>query len=449
MSLSIRIFIWLWVALLAVGGLMLVWPKLMPLGPQQLDEKLTEYKQSQIKKLTRMLSRGEKKKKWLKHRQVMRDGTLVWLYDETTQQFTSDKLPPELIEKAMGLLEQPETLVEPLGRHWVMGPIRISAETENYTAFLGLPDHITRGAWLRQMVRQSPLLLACVALMFGGLAFLVARQIVKPLASLRRTANQIAAGEFTAEVAPDVLKRSDEIGSLGRSVSSMGQTIDDALAAHKRLLSDVSHELRSPLTRLSLANTLAEKRAGETDESKRIAHEADVLNGMIEQLLSLSRMQLMPEHEREPVAVLAIISQCLDNLRFSHPELNLTLNNQLQADDIQVVGNADLFKRAISNVLDNASRYAESTIALSLSQRDERIVIEFSDDGCGVPENELTKLFEPFYRPEFARDRSRGGAGLGLAIVAQAVKFHGGQVVASQAEQGGLRVTLELPRQAR
>ncbi|MBW8192272.1 HAMP domain-containing protein [Neiella marina] len=446
MSLSIRIFIWLWVALLAVAGLMLAWPKVLPAGPQALDANLTKYSADQVERIERMLERSDKKRKrWLKHGRLLPDGSLLWLYDNNLHRFTSDRVPPEVAERIMTMLDLEEPIIDFVDHRWMLGPLAIDSGNYQLTAFIGLSEKIGRGAWLRHMVRQSPLLLVCVALLLGGLAYLVARQIVKPLVSLRRTAKQIAGGEFAAAVPQQVLLRKDEIGSLGRTVSSMGHTIDSALDAHKRLLSDVSHELRSPLTRLSLANTLAEKRAGESEESARIRHEAEVLNEMIEQLLSLSRMQLMPQHDRQPVAIISILNQCFDNLRFSHPELQLQLNNQLASDNILVSGNEDLFKRAISNVLDNASRYADAVILVSIDESDGQLELVLEDDGCGVPEQELDKLFEPFYRPEFARDRSRGGAGLGLAIVAQAVKFHGGQVAASLADSGGLRIVITMP----
>ncbi|MBD1390209.1 HAMP domain-containing protein [Neiella sp. HB171785] len=445
MSLSIRIFIWLWVALLAVAGLMLAWPLLVPVGPQQLDARLTEYSERQVGKVDRMLSRG-KKGKWLKHRQVLPDGGMLWLYDADQSRFITDKIPPEFIQQAQPLLDLEQPLLNKMGPHWVVGPLAVRHADHQYLLFLGLPERISRGVWLRNMLRQSPLLLMCVALLLGGLAFVVARQIVKPLAQLRGTANLIAAGDFKAPVDQAVQQRKDEIGSLARSVSSMATTIDDALAAHKRLLSDVSHELRSPLTRLSLANSLLVKRLGSNTESDRISHESDVLNDMIGQLLSLSRMQLMPEHDKQRIDFMAVLKQCVDNLRFTRPDLHIELNVMpTTLATIDFYGNADLLQRAIGNVLDNAGRYAESSLNVELTLSDQQLTLSVDDDGCGVPQEEHDKLFEPFYRPEFARQRERGGAGLGLAIVAQAVRFHHGEVRAETAESGGLRVVMSLP----
>ncbi|GGA89032.1 two-component sensor histidine kinase [Neiella marina] len=448
MSLSIRIFIWLWVALLAVAALMLAWPMLVPVGPQQLDPRLAEYSERQVSKVDRMLSRG-KKGKWLKHRQVMPDGAMLWLYDSEQSQFITEKIPPQFIEQVQPLLDLEQPLLNKMGPHWIVGPLKVSYSDHQYLVFLGLPERISRGVWLRNMLRQSPLLLTCVALLLGGLAYLVARQIVKPLAELRGTANLIAAGDFNAPVAESVRKRKDEIGSLARSVSSMATTIDDALAAHKRLLSDVSHELRSPLTRLSLANSLLVKRLGNNNESDRIRHESEVLNDMIEQLLSLSRMQLMPEHDKQALEFNSVLHHCVDNLRFTHPELKISLTIEpAEAAAISMTGNGDLLKRAIGNVLENASRYADSMLQIKLTATDQQLVLTIEDDGCGVPEGEHSKLFEPFYRPEFARQRERGGAGLGLAIVAQAMRFHHGDVRAEAAELGGLRIVLRFPRMA-
>ncbi len=283
--------------------------------------------------------------------------------------------------------------------------------------------------------------------LLAGLSYLVARQITKPLESIRNTAERIASGDFKAEVDENLLNRRDEIGSLSRTAAQMGNAIDEALQAHKRLLSDVSHELRSPLTRLSLANTLMTKRLGEHSENNRIAQEVEELNGMIEQLLSLSRMQLMPQKERLVYDLQPVLQRCIDNARFSFAGVIIQFHDHTGSKIPHwVKGSDDLLSRAISNVLTNASRYCNERIELSLTDAGELWQLEIYDDGSGVPESELDKLFVPFYRPEFARQREKGGTGLGLAIVEQAILFHGGHVKAQPSDLGGLAIVMTIPK---
>ena len=447
MSLSIRIFSWFWISVIAVAALTFAWSRGDYFGATPLTDEQTLFVQKQAERIESQW-RGKPNLQWLGKRNQQTQGTIWWVYDSQTSMFLGERTPKSFHKRVEEWLTYTSPFLFRHDSNWLIGPIHLNVglETTRYQLFIGLPPHLTRGLYWQQLLRNTPFLLIAVVLLLGLISYLVARQIAKPLESLRNTARQIADGDFKANVEVELLKRKDEIGNLAQTVSQMGKTIDKALVAHKRLLSDVSHELRSPLTRLSLANSLMAKRLGTHPESTRIEQEVSVLNGMIEQLLNLSRMQLTPEQERRPFALRPLLKLCMDDAEFSYPDLNINLIDDIEsAVDVQVRGNEELLCGAVHNVINNASRYAKSCIQIRLQQVEQDWLLTIADDGEGVPASELDKLFVPFYRPEFSRQRDKGGIGLGLAIVEQAVKFHGGVVKAKRSELGGLAVEMRLP----
>lgn len=452
MSLSLRIFLWFWVSVLLVAAVTFAWTRSDFWSPTPLTEEQFKFMNKQVEKLDgawrKHLKRDEPNFNWLDRKNGKTGWNGWWLYDPQSKRFVNKRVPRGILSERKELLSYAEPLLFTAGPHWVIGPIDVTLTGEKeFVFFVGLTHSMTRNLHWQQLIKGTPLLLAGIVLVLVLLSYLVARQITRPLESIRNTAEQIASGDFKAEVEPKLLNRKDEIGSLSRTASQMGQTIDLALEAHKRLLSDVSHELRSPLTRLSLANTLLTKRLGEQPESHRIEREVEELNGMIEQLLSLSRMQLTPEQERQPVAILAVLQRCLSDAEFSYPNIELRLNNRLEdTEEAWAKGSGELLTRAVQNVLNNAARYCRKQIRIDLKELPTSWLICIEDDGEGVPEAELGKLFVPFYRPEFARQRDKGGTGLGLAIVEQAIQFHGGEVKAERSELGGLAIQMTLPK---
>ncbi len=465
MSLSIRIFIWFWISLLLIAALTYAWSKTDLNSPISATDEQIAFSQGEVTRFEKRFANREERQ--FRNQpggppRVVGEGDmpppqernkqfgLSWAYDHQLEDFLDTRVPREFEQDLVGLLVYSEPVVYRTGPFWIIGPIEYQLESgKHLSLFFGLPPHLSQGLHIKQILHNSPLLLSGLALLLGALSYVVARQITNPLASIRRTAEQIAAGDFKADVSPQLLNRKDEIGSLSRTTSKMGQAINQALVAHKRLLSDVSHELRSPLTRLSLANTLLTKRLGEHSENSRIASEVEVLNGMIEQLLSLSRIQFMPETERVVFDLRPVLKQQVEDACFCFPELTIALVDQTEPSQPALAkGDHELFGRAVQNVLNNASRYCQQQIQISLTVDAEYWLLRIEDDGPGISEDEQEKIFVPFYRPEFARQRDKGGTGLGLAIVEQAVHFHNGTVSAKRASLGGLAIEMKLPRSA-
>jgi len=226
----------------------------------------------------------------------------------------------------------------------------------------------------------------------------------------------------------------------------MADQLAQLISAQKRLLADISHELRSPLTRLKMATGLAQMQANEASQSYllRIEKEANQLDKMIADVLQVSRLeansQALSLHKQ---SLQDIVDHVLNDATFEAKQHN----KQLQVSGSAAVTlNCDeaLIASALENLLRNAIKYAQYTISLTLKHSD-AIYIEICDDGPGVPNNQLSKLCEPFFRQSDARDRVSGGTGLGLAIAKNAIIAHGGSLVLSNKPQGGLCAMVTLP----
>jgi two-component system sensor histidine kinase CpxA len=218
-------------------------------------------------------------------------------------------------------------------------------------------------------------------------------------------------------------------------------------------LRDVSHELRSPLARLSVALELAseEAPAAMAEHLQRIEREAGRLNLLIGQLLRLSSMESMNASSRmDKFSLHALIEELLPDAEFEAQQRCCKIR-VLNHSDCMVEGNPELIYRAIENIVRNAIRYTrqESVVELALRCEDRAglrmVTLDVSDSGPGLPEAELENIFRPFYRVDDARQLDTGGFGVGLAIADRAVRLHHGEVRARNRPEGGLSISLSLP----
>ena len=298
--------------------------------------------------------------------------------------------------------------------------------------------------------------LLAVILTAGVLCYWLARHLAAPVVALRAGVRRVAGGDLSARVGDRAAGRGDEIADLGRDFDLMAGRIESLVEAQRRLLGDISHELRSPLARLSVALGLARQRAGDAAPElhaalDRIEREAERLNAMIGELLTLTRLESDPEDVRkERVRLRALVLDVVADADFEARGRERSVR-ALAVEECDVLGNEELLRSAVENVVRNAVRHtAERTeveVELRCRREGEALWADVSvrDRGPGVPEGALEHLFRPFYRVADARERKTGGAGLGLAITRRAVVLHGGAVAARNVEGGGLLVELRLP----
>lgn len=303
--------------------------------------------------------------------------------------------------------------------------------------------HSGRGS-LRAIIFITALLVS------GLISFWLARNITSPIRQLQRTTQQISRGDLSTRVAPEVALRRDEIGDLGREFDRMAEHIEDLISAQKRMLRDVSHELRSPLARLQVALELARKVAGSSGaaEHDRIEKEANRLNDLIGQVLSLVRLSASGSKlSIEEVDIEQLVQQIVEDADFEAAPMGkrVALANSFEKT---MTADMELLHSALENVIRNAVLYTakETTVEVSMSEGQEgAVLISVLDFGEGVSEKALGHLFEPFYREAEARDRTSGGYGLGLAIAKRAVQLHGGKITAENISGAGLQIEIYLP----
>jgi signal transduction histidine kinase len=282
-----------------------------------------------------------------------------------------------------------------------------------------------------------------VVIVIGLMGWILAAHIAAPLRRLRKVVDQFGRGDLAARVHS---KRKDEIGELSGAFDEMAGRIETLLAAERRLLQDVSHELRSPLTRLDVAVDLAITSDDPRATLGRIKREVGRLTVLVGELLQLTRAEGDPsaralEEIRLDELLREVDEDCAFEAKTKGCRLELSTNGPCS-----VQGERELLRRAIENVVRNAIRHApeETPVEVGLELRGEVATVLVRDRGPGVPDELLSAIFEPFFRVENHRSRASGGVGLGLAIARRAVELHQGKISARNASPG-LAVAIELP----
>ncbi len=277
----------------------------------------------------------------------------------------------------------------------------------------------------------------------------LAARLTRPLRQMVAVADALGAGDLAARIH---LERKDEIGKLAQSFNSMAGSVEQLLARHKQLLADISHEFRSPLSRLRVALELArqEDRAGGREYLDVVEKQADAIDGMIEELLTYSRLEAIPHQLRtEVLSPGEIVDEAADDIRSEADAKGISIDISGGGEPGTINGDRRLLVRALGNVLRNAVAYAPQgkPIAVTLTRGGGRLTFAVSDSGPGVEPEILEQIFQPFFRAGSARMRgSSGGVGLGLAIARRCMEAHGGGAAAESAREGtGLTVKLWLP----
>jgi two-component system, OmpR family, sensor kinase len=305
--------------------------------------------------------------------------------------------------------------------------------------------------WPINMLRETDVrvILALFALLTSGfVCWLLARYVSRPVVHLQASARSLAAGNLEARVGQEFSRRRDELGVLARDFDTMADHIRNLLASKEDLLRGMSHELRSPLARLRVALGLA--RRSDADLPKqldRIELEAERLDTLIGQMLQLSQLRAVePLAGREHVELSSLVTEIVEDAKLeagaAHKQVALHVQDRLSTQ-----GDHGFLRSAIENVIRNAIRFTpvNTTVEVSVTVDRGMAVITIDDRGLGVPEPELERIFEPFYRVAQSRDRDSGGTGLGLAITARVVQLYGGSVIARNRSEGGLSVQMRLP----
>jgi len=387
-----------------------------------------------------------------------RDPMQNYMLDENGREVFGREVP----EKALKVL--PIVNQTPPGQPLYFNHDRIMAEKvvgpggHTYSFIMTFPPHPLVPRSMTQFLFQdlgSEGLVRLIAVLATAAVFCfwLARHITGPISQLRFAAREIANQHLDARVDKRVTSRHDELAELGRDFDRMAERIDALVTSQRRLLADVSHELRSPLTRLNLALGLARQRANPEafEHLDRIERETDRLNKLIGQLLSLARIESGVDLQQKKVFDLGDLVQevaCDGDYEARSQNRSVKFTQRFEC---AVAGSPEMLRGAVENVVRNAVRHTAdgTTVDVAIECRpnngSQHAVIQVRDHGAGVPESELPELFIPFHRVTDGIRKDPDGAGLGLAIAERAFRLHGGSVTAANAIDGGLVVTLEVP----
>ncbi|MBW3697310.1 envelope stress sensor histidine kinase CpxA [Vibrio sp. T187] len=327
------------------------------------------------------------------------------------------------------------------GHYMIAGPLPVKLAQQDLLLYIGVKWNQPSPFLLRLFDKPLQLLLA-VMLVSTPLLLWLAWALSQPARKLERAAKRVANGEF--EVDAELEKGTSEFRQAGASFNQMVEAVNQMISGQQRLLSDISHELRSPLTRLRMANALAIRKQGESQEHERIDTEAQRLEQMIGELLTLSRMQVDSHLTREVQPLSSLWEEILKDAQFEAEQMGKQLTFSAIPDH-SIAGNPKLLMSALDNITRNAIYYGKDQVVVNFAVEQDQLTVRVEDNGDGVPDDELESIFRPFYRVSTARDRHSGGTGLGLAITESAIRQHSGCIVATRSQLGGLQIEITLP----
>jgi two-component system sensor histidine kinase CpxA len=291
--------------------------------------------------------------------------------------------------------------------------------------------------------------LTVLLIISATLCFLLARSITEPIRSLQKTAQQIARGDLGARASPALSGRKDELALLAHDFDLMAERIQVLLDQQNLLLRDISHELRSPLARLSVSAELVQR--GDIGSAARMQADITALEKMISDLLTLARIDASESHSRrEQVHIGRLVQRIVTDASFEGlPEKKTVV--QTGVFDRYALADMGLIHSCIENVVRNALQHspAGGVVEVKLSDSGKAahgfLDIITTDEGDGVPEEVLSQIFEPFFRVSTSESHKRGGGGLGLSISKRIADLYGGTISARNLAGHGLQVQIQLP----
>ncbi|MCM2474577.1 HAMP domain-containing protein [Rhizobium sp. CG5] len=278
-------------------------------------------------------------------------------------------------------------------------------------------------------------------------AYWLARYFITPVEQLRYGLRALANGQLDVRIAHTIGSKRDEITSLAHDLDITATRLQALQVAQQQLFHDVSHELRSPLSRLQAAiGVLQQNPARLTAMIERMGREVERLDELVGEILTLARLseRSTPRFERQTLDVVDLVREIVEDAGFEGQARGIVVTYK-GVDSFVASVNGELIYRAIENVIRNAIAHtgAGTSVLVASEVRHKQLMLSIEDEGHGVPEAELEAIFQPFSQSSTATTRS--GFGLGLAITRRAAEWHGGRTTARNTESGGLRVEITIP----
>ncbi|MFK8029644.1 MAG: ATP-binding protein [Gammaproteobacteria bacterium] len=322
----------------------------------------------------------------------------------------------------------------------------VSPDGKRYRPMLGTAPPAVFG--VLEIPRVAFLVLLIGFLISAAVCYLLSRYLSRPISRISNAAGLLAAGNLGSRVGEQAY-RADELGALAKQFDRMANELEQSELSRRDLLRNISHELRSPLARIQVAMELA-RRSPEavTQNLERIEHETVHMDQLISQVLELVRLQQTAPAQTELVDLVELLNALVEDARFEGVPLRKRIHFEHTEKELPLETFRELLSSAIENVLRNAVAHTppDSTVTIRLSRLERSLAIQINDQGKGVSEQNLERLFEPFYRES---DNELSGAGVGLAITSQVMTLIGGEITARNLPEGGLGVRLNVPASIR
>lgn len=469
-SLFFKIFLWFWLVIVVVSGTFVVSAAVIRSRSADIDRWRQQYGlnlELRAQHSSELLEFGGKaalanyiyslERLVLVNHAASSDSNRDYLFDESGRELIGQRASPEILSIVSQMGQDPPGMPHFFHQERVAAE-RIKAQRgEVYTFVMTIPEppvlHQVLEALSKGIDGEGLVRLVEVLILAGVFCLWLARHITLPIDRLRLAVRGIASGHLEERVREEVISRHDELAELGNDFNRMADRIANLVNSQRRLLADVSHQLRSPLTRLNLALALARQRTN-TDALEhldRIEHEAEHLSKLVGQLLMLARVESGVDLDHKEVFDFGVVlHEVASDGDYEAQRRNRGVKF-VTSSVWPVEGAFEMLRGAVENIVRNGIRHTadgtnvEIEIEGRSGPRNSQMVIQIRDHGSGVPEEDLAGLFIPFYQGSHGIRRSSDGTGLGLAIAERTFRLHGGKVTAANASDGGLIIRFELP----
>ena len=450
-SLFLKIFLWFWTTFLIVG-VTLVAVTVIIRSNEMMLARLAMYLPLEARLATDIYEHQGKAGLQQHFDHILKTGSAApYLLDEKLRDVLGRNPPDRAIEFAKSAKEDTPLIRKLAARNGYGAQQVIGSSGQRYTMLVVISGPSFAGL-IQELGFKTLFVLFAILLVGGSFCYWLAHHIASPIVQLSEAAGRIADGWLDTRSHQSIRLRHDEIGCLGVSFDQMAERIESLVHGQQRLFGDVSHELRSPLARLSVAEGLLRQcPPGERAEYlDRIALEVEYLDQLIGQLLTLARIDSGADSShQERVELNSLIQEVAVDGNFEAQTKHCTVRVDSEVP-CTIVGVREQLRRAIENVVRNAIRYTQPGTDVEITVRKQRtaarcrVIIQVRDYGPGVSSEHLQKIFLPFYRIAARQAEPACGAGLGLAITERIVRMYGGTVSATNAKDGGLIINLEL-----
>ena len=455
-GLFFKVFLWFWLTLVLIFASTTAWTLLAESGPwfslwrNAMEEGLRASGRGAV--LTGKFQRNAEMVEYLKAL-GSKSQVRFRLYDEKGEALTNAPPSPRFDALVMQALKS-DRLTFTVGSGTFLAALQFEDPQGNRFVIVRRSHKGVMEMLLSREFLPLLLKLFLISIILAFVSFLLARTITKPILTLKEAVHRFAKGDMTVRVQEKLGSRKDEIATLGRGFDDMAERIQSLLNTQERLLRDISHELRSPLTRLFIALDLLRRdpSLGKMKYFKQIEKESHRMSQLIDQLLSVVRIQDGKKINNTSVVDLTIlVRKATENVALEAEVKPCTIESRLE-EGVLAPGMSELLYSAVENLIRNAVYHTTPGTVIRVRLYRERKnafsdfgIIEVYDQGPGVPEESLHDIFLPFFRLDSAREAASGKVGLGLAIAKSAVEKHKGSLTAFNHPQAGLMMRMSLP----